>query len=123
ASPQAWADERLLRHVFTNLLSNAVKYSTPQSEVTFSVEREANDAIIRVEDRGIGIPEADKAGLFQAFQRGANVGHRPGTGLGLVIVKRCTELHRGTVSLQSMAGEGTTVTVRIPVFGGRLPMT
>jgi len=54
--------------------------------------------------------------LFKAFHRGDNVGTRPGTGLGLLMVKRCVELHRGSVQLVSKLGEGTTVTVRLPVF-------
>ncbi len=55
--------------------------------------------------------------LFTAFHRGANVGSRPGTGLGLLVVKRCAELHQGKVEIESRIGEGTTVTVKLPVFG------
>jgi PAS domain S-box-containing protein len=110
------ADERLLRHIFTNLLSNAVKYSPPGSAVRFTVRRENGDAICRIRDHGIGIPEADRPWLFHAFHRGRNVGDRPGTGLGLTIVKRCVELHGGRISLQSESGQGTVVTVRIPLF-------
>jgi signal transduction histidine kinase len=54
--------------------------------------------------------------LFEAFHRGSNVGTRPGTGQGLLLVKRCTELHGGKVQVISKLGEGTTVTVRLPVF-------
>jgi PAS domain S-box-containing protein len=107
----AKSDERLLRHIFTNLLTNAVKYSEPGSNVEFVIERRGRNAVCRVKDRGIGIPESDQAGLFKAFQRGGNVGQRPGTGLGLVIVKRCVELHGGEISVESKVGEGTTFTV------------
>ena len=113
---KAMADESLLRHIFTNLLSNALKYSDPGSEVEFSVARRDRDAIFRVRDRGIGIPPEDLDELFQTFRRGTNVGERPGTGLGLVIVKRCVELHGGAIELQSRQGTGTTVTVRLPLF-------
>jgi signal transduction histidine kinase len=99
-----------------NLLVNAVKYSEPGQPVDFTVRREGADAVCEIRDRGIGIPEGDRTQLFQAFQRGGNVGQRPGTGLGLVIVKRCAELHGGTLDLRSAVGQGTTVTVRLPVF-------
>jgi PAS domain S-box-containing protein len=115
-SVEAWADEKLLRHIFTNLLSNAVKYSPPGKEVVFEIERDEDDALCRVRDQGIGIPEADREWLFEAFRRARNVGERPGTGLGLAIVKRCVELHGGGITLESTLGEGTTVTVRLPVF-------
>ena len=67
-------------------------------------------------DAGIGIPDADQAHLFEAFHRGGNVGQVSGTGLGLVLVRRCCELHGGTVSVASREGAGTTFTVRLPVF-------
>jgi PAS domain S-box-containing protein len=118
AGPAA-ADESLLRHIFTNLLSNALKYSEPASEVEFSVARRERDAIFEVRDRGIGIPPEDLGQLFQTFRRGGNVGERPGTGLGLVIVKRCVELHGGVIEMRSRDGGGTTVTVRLPLFAAR----
>jgi PAS domain S-box-containing protein len=105
------ADERLLEHVFTNLLSNAVKYSEPGRPVDFIIERQSHNVVCTVRDRGIGIPDADQAWMFNPFHRGQNVGQRPGTGLGLSIVKRCMELHGGNLSIQSKLGEGTTVTV------------
>jgi PAS domain S-box-containing protein len=111
------ADERLLGHIFTNLLSNAVKYSEPGATVHFVVERHQGDAVCTVRDDGIGISEEDQQHLFKSFHRGGNVGTRPGTGLGLLLVKRCVELHRGKVHVNSKIGEGTTVTVSIPVFG------
>ncbi|MDX1952582.1 MAG: HAMP domain-containing sensor histidine kinase, partial [Verrucomicrobiota bacterium] len=61
-------------------------------------------------------PEQDQKWLFNAFQRGRNVGEIPGTGLGLVIVKRCIELHRGTLEISSQVGSGTTVTIAIPTM-------
>ena len=114
--PQADADERLLGHIFTNLLSNAVKYSEPGATVHFGAERDGNEAVCIVRDQGIGIPEEDQQQLFTAFHRGSNVGHRPGTGLGLLLVKRCAELHGGKVQVKSTVGVGTTVTVRLPIF-------
>jgi PAS domain S-box-containing protein len=113
---EATADERLLGHIFTNLLSNAVKYSEPGATAQFTVNRDGSDAVCVVRDLGIGISDDDQKQLFNAFHRGSNVGTRPGTGLGLLLVKRCIELHGGRVQLESKVGEGTTVTVRLPVF-------
>src|SRR5205085_12320453 len=103
-------------HIFTNLLSNAAKYSEAGTTVHFRVERDGRNAVCTVRDRGIGIPEADQRQLFKAFHRGGNVGTRPGTGLGLLLVKRCAELHGGNVQVTSRIGKGTTVTVKLPVF-------
>jgi signal transduction histidine kinase len=116
ALPQAHADERLLAHILTNLLSNAVKYSEPGACVRFAVERDSADVLCVIRDEGIGISEDDQQMLFTAFHRGANVGSRAGTGLGLLLVKRCVELHHGKVRIESKVGQGTTVTVRLPVF-------
>ena len=111
------ADERLLRHIFTNLLTNAVKYSEPGRPVHFEFDCNGTEMISRIRDRGIGIPEGDREWLFNPFHRGRNVGERPGTGLGLVIVKRCVDLHGGQIQVESKSGEGTTITLRLP----RLP--
>jgi signal transduction histidine kinase len=113
---EAMADERLLGHIFTNLLTNAVKYSEPGATVYFSIVRDSADAVCIVRDQGIGISEDDQPQLFKAFYRGGNVGTRPGTGLGLLLVKRCAELHGGTVELNSNIGEGTRVTVTVPIW-------
>ena len=112
----ATGDESLLRHIFTNLLSNAVKYSPPGSLVDFHVHRDGKIAICRITDRGCGIPETDQKHLFQAFHRGSNVGQVPGTGLGLLIVQRCVELHGGEVQFESAEGKGTTFVVALPLF-------
>jgi PAS domain S-box-containing protein len=118
--PQARADERLLAHILTNLLSNAVKYSEPGASVRFAVERDTAEALFIIRDEGIGISEDDLEMLFTAFHRGANVGSRAGTGLGLLLVKRCVELHHGKLRIESKVGQGTTVTVRLPIFGTKL---
>jgi signal transduction histidine kinase len=112
----ACADEGLLRHILSNLLSNAAKYSSPGSEVDLTVRREGADAVFTIRDHGIGIPVADQARLFEAFHRATNVGETPGTGLGLLIVKRCVDMHGGRVWFDSREGEGTTFFARLPVF-------
>jgi signal transduction histidine kinase len=115
------SDESILRHIVSNLLSNACKYSEPGTPVEFEAARAENSLVLTVRDHGIGIPPEDRSRLFSSFTRGGNVGPRPGSGLGLVVVKRCVDLHGGTVRLESEIGRGTTVTVVLPVFEGRSP--
>ena len=109
----ARADEKLVRHVLENVLSNAVKYSPEGAAVRFVATREGDDVVFVVEDRGIGIPEEDRARLFDGFHRAKNALHISGTGLGLAVVKRAVELHGGTITFRSVVGEGTTFTVRM----------
>jgi len=113
---QATGDESLLRHIVGNLLSNAVKYSPGAPAVRFTVRRDGTVAELEIHDWGIGIDLADEPQLFVAFQRGRNAADFPGTGLGLVIVKRCVALHQGTIAFQSSPGAGTCFTVRLPIF-------
>lgn len=114
--PEGLADERLVRHIVLNLLTNAVKYSEAGQPVECTVEPEGAHLLCRIQDRGIGIPATDLPWLFHAFHRGRNVGQRPGTGLGLVIVKRCVELHGGRLQIESPPGQGTLVILRLPMF-------
>ncbi len=113
---RASVDQGLLQHILSNLLSNAVKYSSEGCAVDFHLFAENGEAVFRITDRGSGIPAEDLPGLYQPFHRGSNVGTIPGTGLGLVIVKRCVEIHGGTIHCESTPGEGTTFTVRLPLF-------
>ena len=114
--PKAYGDPDLFRHILTNLVSNAAKFSPEGSEVTVSLRRVGDDAVLVVADRGAGIPEADRGLLFTAFHRGSNVRHVPGTGLGLAIIRRCVDLHGGSVRIDSTEGAGTQVTVELPLF-------
>ena len=114
---QACADPTLLRHIFINLMNNAVKFSPDGSPVKLDLHRHDDDAVFVVNDKGMGIPPKDMAALFTAFHRGSNTSDTSGTGLGLVIVKRCVTLHGGSVEVSSKLGKGTTFTVRLPLFG------
>lgn len=109
------ADERLLRHIFSNLLSNALKYSPDGSPVVFQLDWQHEEAIARVQDRGIGIPAADRTHLFESFHRASNASNISGTGLGLAIVKRCVDLYGGQIAVDSTVGEGTTFTIVLPL--------
>lgn len=121
AECEAVGDEALMRHIFSNLLSNASKYSPEGTTVRWNVQRDGEDAVFNVVDQGIGIPVADLPRLFEAFHRGRNVGETQGTGLGLLIVKHCVELHGGSIDVASEEGVGTTFTVRLPLFRAAPP--
>jgi signal transduction histidine kinase len=107
-------DLNLLHHIFSNLLSNAVRYSAAGKPIAVWVENHPGYTRVVVEDQGIGIPVADRARLFQPFERGSNVGNIKGTGLGLNIVKRMTELLGGTVALDSPADGGSRFSLVLP---------
>lgn len=111
----SYIDERLLRYIISNLLSNAIKYSPKDSTIQFNLTYEQNNAILQIQDEGIGIPLEDQAHLFESFHRGSNVGTISGTGLGLTIVQRCVELHRGQMAVESEVGVGTRFTVTLPL--------
>ena len=115
---EATADETILQHILSNLLSNALKYSPPDAPIEFIVTRSGGDAEFTIRDRGLGIPAVDQPSLFTAFHRGGNVGQISGSGLGLVIVRRCVESHGGTLRFSSAEGVGTTFTVTLPIYSG-----
>jgi signal transduction histidine kinase len=96
------------------LLDNAVKYSKAGNTVVLSLAKNADKAIIKVQDQGIGIPEADHTALFEPFRRASNVGEVNGSGLGLSIVKEAVELHSGTITFETKLGEGTTFVITLP---------
>jgi PAS domain S-box-containing protein len=109
-------DPTLFQHIVSNLLSNAVRYSPPGTVVTVQLAFAAAGAHVSVSDQGIGIPEADRDRIFEPFERGTNVGTIKGTGLGLNIVKRMTELLGGTIAVAPAPGGGTCFTLDLPAL-------
>jgi signal transduction histidine kinase len=121
-----WLDEGKVKQILYNLLSNAVKFTPEGGEVHIVARRVGREALpeghfehyleFAVADTGIGISAADQTQLFQPFtQLDSTLGRRyEGTGLGLVMVKRLTELHGGEVAMQSTPKKGSTFTVRLP---------
>jgi PAS domain S-box-containing protein len=99
-------DRRRLAQVFDNLISNAIKFTPAGGHVDVRVVRVAEDVRVEVSDTGVGIPEDERAHLFERFFRtsGATLAAVQGTGLGLAIVGAITESHEGTVSVESRAG-------------------
>ncbi|MFN8559766.1 MAG: PAS domain-containing sensor histidine kinase [Dehalococcoidia bacterium] len=117
-----WDAPRLSR-VLANLIGNGVKYSPAGGPVTVSVTAESDSAgdwaVVTVQDRGVGIPAAETARVFDRYHRATNVVDRfAGAGIGLTGAKLIVEQHGGTIGLVSVEGEGTTVTVRLPRLPG-----
>lgn len=123
---EIWLDARKVKQILYNLLSNAVKFTPQGGAVHLSARRVGREQVaqgayeqyleIAVSDTGIGILEEDQALLFQPFtQIDSTLARRyQGTGLGLAMVKRLTELHGGQVGLRSSPGSGSTFTVWLP---------
>jgi len=110
-------DPDLVAKVLSNLIDNAIKYSPEHTSVYVS-SREVGDRVcIVIRDQGIGIPEAEIPNLFSRFYRIKNDAtlQVKGTGLGLYLSKYFIEAHRGTIEVESKAGEGTTFTLTLPV--------
>ena len=115
--PDIYADEIKVKQIFVNLLSNAVKFTSRGGRVDVTCAlNEEKGIVLSVEDKGIGISGDDLKKLFQPFTQVENVMTRSkeGTGLGLTLVRAISELHGGTVEIQSEPGEGTNVTVTFP---------
>lgn len=106
-------DEKLMHSILSNLLSNAIKYSPQGGHIRLTLEFQPNTVLLSVQDEGIGIPLEDQQRLFEPFHRGKNVHTIPGTGLGLVVVKKCVEQHQGTIHIISEVGIGTTLSIAI----------
>jgi PAS domain S-box-containing protein len=104
-------DKSLLRKIIINLCSNATKFSPENSVIETYTQYIDNQFVLTVKDHGIGISEADQKHLFERFFRAGNVTNVQGTGLGLHIVAKYTELMQGVVSLKSKLEEGTTITI------------
>lgn len=112
------ADAEKLRRIVENLMSNAVKFTPPGGRITFAVTHHAETGTLEfsVADTGCGISEASQAIIFDRFVQADSSASRAygGSGLGLALVRELTEMHGGTVQLESTEGKGSTFTVSIP---------
>ena len=113
-----WDGPRVER-VVVNLLGNAIKYSPAGGVIEVRVSRSCDDAgcmaVLSVTDPGVGIPADDLERIFERFQRAANVRSIAGTGIGLSGVRSIVELHGGAITVESVEGQGSTFTVRLPL--------
>jgi signal transduction histidine kinase len=110
-----YGDPKLLFHAFSNLISNAVKYSASGSPVDVTARQELGHFVVRVRDRGIGIPARDQERLFERYFRSANATGIAGTGVGLHLVAMVMTLHHGDVTAESVEGVGSTFVLRLPL--------
>jgi len=116
------ADATRLRQIFNNLLSNAVKFTPAGGRITIDVNhQDATTVRVSVTDTGVGIPESEQESIFDPFHQVDNVTTRKseGVGLGLSITRTLVEMHGGEIGLESKPGDGTTVTVTLPVMPTR----
>jgi two-component system sensor histidine kinase SenX3 len=117
-------DAAQIETALVNLIENAIKYSDQGTPVHVSAVAEGETIELIVSDRGIGIPPADRDRIFERFYRVDRARSRVtgGTGLGLAIVRNIARNHGGDVHVESLEGEGSTFTIRLPrTFGGPTP--
>ena len=117
--PVLRVDEQILKQIVLNIVENALRFTATGGNVCINVTREENDNIeISVSDSGIGIPPDKLLRVMEAFEQvrdSAEVSQTgSGTGLGLPLAKRLTELHGGTLAIKSEVGRGTTVIIVVP---------
>jgi heavy metal sensor kinase len=112
-------DPERLRQAVSNLVANALSYNRPGGSVRVVLAHEGNEAVLRVADSGIGIPEDELPRIFDRFYRvdRARTRSRGGAGIGLSITRWVVEAHGGEISVKSRVGSGTTFTVRLPDAG------
>ena len=114
-------DATHLHYIIINLLQNAAKYSPRGTEIRVALSTRHDIPKFVVIDQGIGVPEEELAELFSPFYRASNVGDRPGTGMGLPIVRQSARLIGATVEVESRLNDGTAFTVTLPGRLGRPP--
>jgi two-component system OmpR family sensor kinase len=117
AAPVVTGDEVRLRQVLGNLLSNALHHTPEAAPVTVAVGTADHAAVVHVRDTGPGLPDEQKARVFERFYRADSARSRTtgGSGLGLSIVAALVSAHRGTVEVTDTPGGGATFSVRIPL--------
>ncbi|MEX6687973.1 substrate-binding domain-containing protein [Danxiaibacter flavus] len=111
-----WIDVTMVDKVLYNLLSNSFKFTADNGSIILSIEKnsETDQAIIHVQDNGIGMTPDEQAHAFDTFYQGDHESHK-GSGLGLSLSKELIELHRGSISVNSQKGKGTTFTITLPL--------
>lgn len=115
---QIRGDEDRLKQLLLILLDNALKYTPPGGKVTLGLRRDKSCVVMLVRDSGVGISPEDLPHVFERFYRADPARSRDpgGTGLGLSIASWIIEQHRGTITIDSQPGEGTLITVRLPLL-------
>ncbi|MBE9175099.1 PAS domain S-box protein [Synechocystis salina LEGE 06155] len=107
-------DPVLLKPVLTHLLANGIKYSPSNFTIDLRLRESSEEIIFEIQDHGIGIPETELEAIFEPFQRGSNVGHIAGIGIGLTIARKLVTFYGGKIEVKSELGLGTTLSLTIP---------
>jgi len=107
-------EEKLMR-AFLNVIDNAVKFTPANGMITLSLKKLAASAIFSIKDTGIGISKKDLPNVFNRFYRGTGTEKTLGSGLGLSIAQALVNAHRGTIDIKSKPGNGTSVTIELPL--------
>ena len=115
--PPVSIDRDAMAQAISNLLDNAIKYSRDVKQLSITTDRRGSDLSVQIADRGIGIPRAEQAKIFEKFYRVGNglVHDVKGSGLGLSLVKHIVEAHNGTISVESDPGKGSRFTILLPL--------
>jgi two-component system phosphate regulon sensor histidine kinase PhoR len=111
------ADEDLLSQVWINLLHNSIKFTQEAGSIQVTLHHQDYQVIFMISDTGLGISEEDRARIFERFYKAdkSRIRSHGGSGLGLSIVKRIVDLHKGTIEVESKVNVGTTFTVSLPL--------
>ncbi|MFC1613805.1 sensor histidine kinase [Gemmatimonadota bacterium] len=117
--PHSLFDADRINQVVDNLISNAIKFSPPDTEIHISLSQEGEMAKVSVRDQGPGISEEDQAKMFGEFQKlsARPTGDETSTGLGLSIVKKIIDGHKGNIWVESEIGEGSNFIFTLPLEG------
>ncbi len=115
--PNIVADKDGIEQVILNIISNAIKYTESHGNINIHLLKDGSHICFKVKDSGIGIPKEDMNRLFERFYRVEKGRSREmgGTGLGLSIAKEIVEAHNGSIEVDSVLGEGTEMTIRLPL--------
>lgn len=110
-------NRRMMEDLLNNLIDNAIKYNKYDGEVNLSVKLKGKEAIIKLVDTGIGIPDKHQSRIFERFYRVDKSRSKKieGTGIGLAVVKHIVEYHDGKIKLASEVNKGTKITISFPV--------
>jgi len=115
-------DRLRIEQIITNLLSNAIKYGA-HKPIEITVEQRPNFALLSVDDRGMGICEADRERIFERFERAVPLRHYGGLGLGLYISRKIAQAHGGNISVQSELALGSRFVVELPLHASSVAST
>ena len=119
------ADERRLKQILVNLLSNAVKFTPERGAIGLEVAKDEAQQVVMftVWDTGVGIPEEELQAVFDPFVQVDSTLSRPqnGTGLGLALVRHLTEMHGGSVSVESKVNQGSRFKITLPMKTAEMP--